>query len=83
MSRHGVEDCHHVADLGCERCHVGEEELEDFGVSRSACSNCHPREGVQGRRLILGATGSSIPHAVHGSKHPSLLRKEGLESPHR
>jgi hypothetical protein len=62
MSCHGVEDRHHVEENDCARCHIGEEGTEDFTTRKDACSSCHPREGIQGRRLIPETTGS---YAVH------------------
>jgi hypothetical protein len=36
---------------------VGKVGDEDFGLKDEACANCHPREGVYGRRQILGPGG--------------------------
>lgn len=61
MSCHGVEDYHHYEDHDCRICHVGEEGTDSFTVNKSACSQCHPRDGVQGRPMIVKA-GQSSPH---------------------
>ncbi|MCP4257451.1 MAG: hypothetical protein GY774_07970 [Planctomycetes bacterium] len=54
---HGDADYHHLKDENCEYCHVGEVGTDDFGQKDEVCSNCHPREGVYGRRQILGPEG--------------------------
>ncbi|TKJ38226.1 MAG: hypothetical protein CEE38_05560 [Planctomycetes bacterium B3_Pla] len=54
---HGGEDYHHKLDEDCEGCHVGEVGTDEFDVKKEACGQCHPREGVQGRRQILGPGG--------------------------
>jgi len=54
---HGDADYHHVKDENCEFCHVGNVGDDDFGLRDEACANCHPREGVYGRRQILGPGG--------------------------
>ena len=54
---HGDADYHHVKDENCEYCHVGEASNDDFGQRDEVCVNCHPREGVYGRRQILGPGG--------------------------
>ncbi|MHC4495568.1 MAG: cytochrome c3 family protein [Planctomycetota bacterium] len=54
---HGGEDYHHKLDEDCEDCHVGEVGTDEFDVKKEACGQCHPREGVQGRRQILGPGG--------------------------
>ena len=41
----------------CTRCHVGEMGTSDFGTKDEACVQCHRREGLYGRRQILGAGG--------------------------
>jgi predicted CXXCH cytochrome family protein len=65
MSCHGVEDYHHVTELDCVTCHIGEEGTENFKVNKAACTTCHPREGIQGRRLIQGSAEMSPPYTVH------------------
>jgi hypothetical protein len=54
---HGGSDYHHVKVQDCANCHVGEVGNADFDVKKDACAACHPREGVQGRRHILGQGG--------------------------
>jgi hypothetical protein len=54
---HGDADYHHIKDENCEYCHVGEAGTDDFGQKDEVCANCHPREGVYGRRQILGSDG--------------------------
>jgi hypothetical protein len=54
---HGESDYHHVKDENCEYCHVGEVGTDDFGEKDEVCADCHPREGVYGRRQILGPEG--------------------------
>ncbi len=54
---HGDSDYHHKQDENCEYCHVGKADTDDFGLKNEVCANCHPREGVQGRRQILGPGG--------------------------
>jgi len=54
---HGNSDYHHVKDENCEYCHVGEVGTDDFGQKQEVCADCHPREGVYGRRQILGPGG--------------------------
>jgi hypothetical protein len=54
---HGDGDYHHKDNRGCETCHVGQVGDEDFDVKKDACAQCHPREGVYGRRQILGPGG--------------------------
>jgi len=54
---HGDADYHHVKDENCEYCHVGEVDTDDFGQRDEVCADCHPREGVYGRRQILGSGG--------------------------
>ena len=54
---HGDGDYHHKEDQNCESCHVGEVGSDNFGVKNEVCAQCHPREGVYGRRQILGPGG--------------------------
>jgi len=54
---HGGEDYHHKEDQNCETCHVGEAGSDNFDVKNEACAQCHPRDGVYGRRQILGPGG--------------------------
>ncbi|MDT8304219.1 MAG: deiodinase-like protein, partial [Sedimentisphaerales bacterium] len=54
---HGVSDYHHIKDENCEYCHVGEVGTDDFGQKDEVCADCHPRQGVYGRRQIVGAKG--------------------------
>ena len=54
---HGDGDYHHKDNQSCETCHVGQVGDDDFGVRQDACARCHPREGVFGRRQILGPGG--------------------------
>lgn len=54
---HGAGDYHHKEDRDCQECHVGEVGSEDFGTKEGSCARCHPREGVYGRRQILGPSG--------------------------
>lgn len=67
---HGAEDYHHKDNQDCETCHVGQVDEDDFDVKKDSCARCHPREGVYGRRQILGPGGefdmasTHIPRAV-------------------
>jgi len=54
---HGDSNYHHVHERDCTRCHVGEMGTSDFGTKDEACVQCHRREGLYGRRQILGAGG--------------------------
>jgi len=54
---HGDGDYHHKDNQSCEACHVGQVGDDNFGVRKDACSRCHPREGLYGRRQILGPGG--------------------------
>ena len=54
---HGGEDYHHRETHNCERCHIGEVGSDSFDVKTEACGRCHPRDGVYGRRQILGQGG--------------------------
>jgi len=54
---HGGADYMHVKIQECTNCHVGEVGNADFDLRVEACSQCHPREGVFGRRAILGPEG--------------------------
>ena len=65
MDCHGDGDYHHEQEEDCKICHIGEEGTEDFKVNKKACSRCHPREGVQGRRQILGPGGEFTQASVH------------------
>jgi predicted CXXCH cytochrome family protein len=65
MDCHGDGDYHHEQEEDCTICHVGEEGTEDFKVNRETCTRCHPREGVQGRRQILGPGGEFDQPSVH------------------
>ncbi len=61
--QHGCIDCHsdsdyhHVKLQDCANCHVGEMGNANFGVKEDSCAHCHPRDGVYGRRQILGPGG--------------------------
>ena len=57
MDCHGKQDYHHLKSYGCADCHIGEVGEDDFDIKPEACSQCHPRPGQQGRRLILGRDG--------------------------
>jgi predicted CXXCH cytochrome family protein len=65
MDCHGDGDYHHEQEEDCTICHIGEEGTEEFTVNKKACSKCHPREGVQGRRQILGPGGEFDQVSVH------------------
>jgi len=54
---HSGADFHHVEVQECTNCHVGEVGKADFDIKPEACAHCHPREGVFGRRDILGSDG--------------------------
>jgi predicted CXXCH cytochrome family protein len=54
---HGDGDHHHKQDQKCEECHVGDVGDSNFAVRQESCARCHPREGVYGRRQILGPGG--------------------------
>ena len=54
---HGDGDYHHKDNQSCETCHVGQVDKDDFDVRKDACARCHPRDGVYGRRQILGSGG--------------------------
>ena len=47
----------HVKLQECTNCHVGEVGNSNFNIKPEACGSCHPREGVFGRRTILGPDG--------------------------
>jgi hypothetical protein len=66
---HGKKDYHHQKSHGCEDCHVGQVGEDDFDTKPEACSQCHPRPGKQGRRLILGRDGefNQASRHVYGS----------------
>lgn len=57
MDCHSGSDYHHVNIQECTKCHVGEVGKPDFDLKLEACSHCHPREGIFGRRQILGPDG--------------------------
>lgn len=65
MDCHGVEDYHHIEDRDCAACHTGEPDTEQFTIKEKACSQCHPREGVQGRRMIVGIADQAADLTVH------------------
>ena len=54
---HGDGDHHHKEGQKCETCHVGQVGNDDFSVKKESCVHCHPRQGVYGRRQILGPGG--------------------------
>ena len=54
---HGDGDYHHKDNQSCETCHAGEVGDYNFDVRPEACGQCHPRDGVFGRRQILGSGG--------------------------
>jgi len=54
---HGGADFHHAQTEDCAKCHVGRMGEADFGLRPEACAACHRREGLRGRRQILGAGG--------------------------
>ena len=54
---HGDADYHHKETWDCTICHVGEVGSDNFGVNTESCAQCHPRDGVYGRRQILGSAG--------------------------
>ncbi len=54
---HGGSDYHHVKLQDCTDCHVGEVGNDNFGNKEESCAHCHPRDGVYGRRQILGPGG--------------------------
>jgi len=54
---HGNGDYHHKDNQNCEACHVGQVGDDGFDVKKDACARCHPRDGVYGRRQILGPGG--------------------------
>jgi predicted CXXCH cytochrome family protein len=54
---HSDSDYHHAKLQECANCHVGEMGNADFGVKDESCAQCHPRDGVYGRRQILGPGG--------------------------
>jgi len=54
---HSDSDYHHAKLQDCANCHVGEMGNADFGVKDESCAQCHPRDGVYGRRQILGSGG--------------------------
>jgi len=54
---HGDGDFHHKDNHSCQNCHVGEVGNDDSDVKKDSCARCHPRDGVYGRRQILGPGG--------------------------
>ena len=54
---HGEGDHHHKESQKCDQCHVGNVGDKDFALKDGSCVGCHPREGVYGRRQILGPGG--------------------------
>ena len=54
---HGDSDYHHVQVRQCDTCHVGKVGEPNFGTRNESCAKCHPREGMRGRRQILGPGG--------------------------
>ncbi len=54
---HGDSDYHHKDNKSCETCHIGQVGDDEFDVKEDVCARCHPREGVFGRRQILGVGG--------------------------
>ena len=54
---HSDSDYHHAKLQDCAKCHVGEMGNANFGVKDESCAQCHPRDGVYGRRQILGPGG--------------------------
>jgi len=54
---HSDSDYHHAKLQDCANCHVGEMGNANFGVKDESCAQCHPRDGVHGRRQILGSGG--------------------------
>ena len=54
---HGDADYHHKVTWDCAICHIGEVDTDNFGVKNESCAQCHPRDGVYGRRQILGPGG--------------------------
>jgi len=54
---HSDSDYHHAKLQECADCHVGEMGNANFGVKDESCAQCHPRDGVYGRRQILGSGG--------------------------
>jgi len=66
---HGGEDYHHRETQSCESCHIGEVGSDSFDVKAEACGRCHPRDGVYGRRQILGPDGefSMVSRHISGT----------------
>jgi len=54
---HGAGDHQHTENQKCQDCHVGDVGDSNFAVKKESCAACHPREGVYGRRQILGTGG--------------------------
>jgi len=54
---HSDSDYHHAKLQDCANCHVGEMGNANFGVKDESCAQFHPRDGVYGRRQILGSGG--------------------------
>jgi hypothetical protein len=57
ISCHDKSDYHHKETRDCAICHIGEVDTEKFDINPKACSQCHPREGLYGRRQIAGEGG--------------------------
>lgn len=64
---HGGGDYHHKENRDCQECHVGKVGSDDFGTKEGSCARCHPREGVYGRRQILGPGGEFNMASKHFS----------------
>jgi predicted CXXCH cytochrome family protein len=54
---HGDGEHHHKENQKCEFCHVGQVGNDNFDVKKESCVQCHPRQGMYGRRQILGPGG--------------------------
>lgn len=64
---HGAGDHHHKENQQCDVCHIGKVGNDDFGVKKESCNQCHPRQGVYGRRQILGPGGEFDMFSRHFS----------------
>ena len=62
---HSDSDYHHAKLQDCANCHVGEMGNANFGVKDESCAKCHPRDGVYGRRQILGSGGEFDTASKH------------------
>jgi hypothetical protein len=79
---HSASDYHHAKLQDCADCHVGEAGSDDFDVKDEACAHCHPREGVYGRRQILGQGGEFDLASRHISgtiDRPGLRRSRTVD----